>query len=120
LPAVAESAVIGVPDAVLLKPAKLTTEEWKEMRRHPDIGYDMIRSIEFLSILFAITVAAGFGSAVSVSASGVVASAGGFGGAHGVSGNATVATASGYGNAFAEYAFEAESTGRAQSRRSPG
>ncbi|HZW89518.1 MAG TPA: HD domain-containing phosphohydrolase [Myxococcaceae bacterium] len=40
---------IGVPDAVLLKPAKLTTEEWKEMRRHPDIGYDMIRSIEFLS-----------------------------------------------------------------------
>jgi response regulator RpfG family c-di-GMP phosphodiesterase len=40
---------IGVPDAVLLKPAKLTPEEWKEMRRHPDIGYDMIRSIEFLS-----------------------------------------------------------------------
>ena len=40
---------IGVPDAVLLKPAKLTQEEWKEMRRHPDIGYDMIRSIEFLS-----------------------------------------------------------------------
>jgi len=40
---------IGVPDAVLLKPAKLTPEEWKEMRRHPDIGFDMIRSIEFLS-----------------------------------------------------------------------
>jgi putative nucleotidyltransferase with HDIG domain len=40
---------IGVPDAVLLKPAKLTPEEWKEMRRHPDIGYDMIRSIEFLN-----------------------------------------------------------------------
>jgi putative nucleotidyltransferase with HDIG domain len=40
---------IGVPDAVLLKPAKLTQEEWKEMRRHPDIGYDMIRSIEFLN-----------------------------------------------------------------------
>lgn len=40
---------IGVPDAVLLKPAKLTTDEWKEMRRHPDIGYDMIRSIEFLN-----------------------------------------------------------------------
>ena len=41
---------IGVPDAVLLKPAKLTTEEWKEMRRHPDIGYEMIQNIEFLSI----------------------------------------------------------------------
>ncbi len=40
---------IGVPDAVLLKPAKLTPEEWKEMRRHPEIGYDMIRSIEFLN-----------------------------------------------------------------------
>src|SRR5262252_8038101 len=40
---------IGVPDAVLLKPGKLTPEEWKEMRRHPDIGFDMIRSIEFLS-----------------------------------------------------------------------
>jgi len=40
---------IGVPDAVLLKPAKLTTEEWKEMRRHPDIGYEMIQNIEFLS-----------------------------------------------------------------------
>ena len=40
---------IGVPDAVLLKPAKLTQDEWKEMRRHPDIGYDMIRSIEFLN-----------------------------------------------------------------------
>ena len=40
---------IGVPDAVLLKPARLTTDEWKEMRRHPDIGYDMIRSIEFLN-----------------------------------------------------------------------
>ncbi|HSP19792.1 MAG TPA: HD domain-containing phosphohydrolase [Myxococcaceae bacterium] len=41
---------IGVPDAVLLKPAKLTAEEWKEMRRHPDIGYEMIQNIEFLSI----------------------------------------------------------------------
>jgi putative nucleotidyltransferase with HDIG domain len=40
---------IGVPDAVLLKPAKLTPDEWKEMRRHPEIGFDMIRSIEFLS-----------------------------------------------------------------------
>jgi len=41
---------IGVPDAVLLKPAKLTAEEWKEMRRHPDIGHQMIQSIDFLSI----------------------------------------------------------------------
>ncbi|MFZ5443214.1 MAG: HD domain-containing phosphohydrolase [Myxococcota bacterium] len=41
---------IGVPDAVLLKPGKLTPEEWVEMRKHPDIGYSMIAPIPFLSI----------------------------------------------------------------------
>jgi putative nucleotidyltransferase with HDIG domain len=40
---------IGVPDAVLLKPGKLTQEEWKEMRKHPDIGHRMIHQIPFLS-----------------------------------------------------------------------
>jgi response regulator RpfG family c-di-GMP phosphodiesterase len=40
---------IGVPDAVLLKPAKLTPDEWTEMRRHPDIGHQMIQSIPFLA-----------------------------------------------------------------------
>ena len=40
---------IGVPDAVLLKPGKLTPEEWGEMRKHPDIGYQMIQSIPFLA-----------------------------------------------------------------------
>ncbi|MGQ0507627.1 MAG: HD domain-containing phosphohydrolase [Myxococcaceae bacterium] len=40
---------IGVPDAVLLKPGKLTPEEWTEMRKHPDIGYQMIQAIPFLS-----------------------------------------------------------------------
>ncbi len=41
---------IGVPDAVLLKPGKLTPEEWVEMRKHPDIGYAMIAPIPFLAI----------------------------------------------------------------------
>ena len=41
---------IGVPDAVLLKPGKLTPDEWLEMRKHPDIGYQMIQAIPFLSI----------------------------------------------------------------------
>jgi len=41
---------IGVPDAVLLKPGKLTPEEWVEMRRHPDIGFQMIQQIDFLSV----------------------------------------------------------------------
>ncbi|MGO8971761.1 MAG: HD domain-containing phosphohydrolase [Myxococcaceae bacterium] len=40
---------IGVPDAVLLKPGKLTPDEWGEMRKHPDIGYQMIQSIPFLA-----------------------------------------------------------------------
>lgn len=40
---------IGVPDAVLLKPGKLTPAEWGEMRKHPDIGYQMIQSIPFLA-----------------------------------------------------------------------
>ncbi|HTP24961.1 MAG TPA: HD domain-containing phosphohydrolase [Anaeromyxobacteraceae bacterium] len=40
---------IGVPEAVLLKPAKLTPDEWTAIRRHPDIGYEMIRSIELLA-----------------------------------------------------------------------
>ncbi len=40
---------IGVPDAVLLKPGKLTPDEWVDMRKHPDIGYNMIAPIPFLS-----------------------------------------------------------------------
>jgi response regulator RpfG family c-di-GMP phosphodiesterase len=45
---------IGVPDAVLLKPGKLTPDEWVEMRKHPDIGFNMICPIPFLSIPSAI------------------------------------------------------------------
>ena len=41
---------IGVPDAVLLKPGKLTPEEWVEMRKHPDIGFQMIEPIPFLAM----------------------------------------------------------------------
>ncbi len=40
---------IGVPDAVLLKPGKLTPAEWTEMRKHPEIGFQMIQAIPFLS-----------------------------------------------------------------------
>lgn len=41
---------IGVLDAVLRKPGKLTSEEWVEMRRHPEVGYRMISSIPFLQV----------------------------------------------------------------------
>jgi putative nucleotidyltransferase with HDIG domain len=39
---------IGIPDAILRKPGKLTEEEWVEMRKHPEIGYHMLSSIKFL------------------------------------------------------------------------
>ncbi|UUZ84264.1 HD-GYP domain-containing protein [Paenibacillus sp. P26] len=39
---------IGVPDAILLKPDKLTAEEWEVMRRHVEIGYQMLSHITFL------------------------------------------------------------------------
>jgi response regulator RpfG family c-di-GMP phosphodiesterase len=41
---------IGVPDAILLKPGPLNASEWEEMRRHPDIGFQILRSIPFLRI----------------------------------------------------------------------
>ena len=39
---------IGVPDAILRKPAKLTDEEWIRMREHPAHGQQILRGIEFL------------------------------------------------------------------------
>ena len=39
---------IGVPDAILRKPAKLTDEEWVRMREHPMHGQQILRGIEFL------------------------------------------------------------------------
>ncbi len=34
---------IGIPDHILLKPGRLTEEEAIEMRRHPQLGYEIIR-----------------------------------------------------------------------------
>jgi response regulator RpfG family c-di-GMP phosphodiesterase len=39
---------IGVPDAILRKPAKLTDEEWYKMRLHPIYGQRILRNIPFL------------------------------------------------------------------------
>ena len=40
---------IGVSDTILHKPGPLTDDEWVDMRRHPKIGFDMIKDISFLS-----------------------------------------------------------------------
>ncbi|NWG05629.1 MAG: response regulator [Chloroflexi bacterium] len=39
---------IGIPDAILHKPDKLTAEEWEIMRKHPQLAYDMLYPIEYL------------------------------------------------------------------------
>ena len=40
---------IGVSDFILHKPGPLTPEEWEEMRRHPVIGYEMLKGVRFLA-----------------------------------------------------------------------
>jgi putative nucleotidyltransferase with HDIG domain len=39
---------IGIPDAILRKPAKLSDQEWKVMKTHPQIGYQILYKIKFL------------------------------------------------------------------------
>ena len=39
---------IGVPDAILRKPAKLNEEEWAKMKLHPIHGQKILRNIKFL------------------------------------------------------------------------
>lgn len=39
---------MGIPDSILLKPGPLTDDEWRVMRRHPDLAAEMLWPIEFL------------------------------------------------------------------------
>jgi len=39
---------MGIPDSVLLKPDKLTPEEWEIMRRHPAYAYELLSPIAYL------------------------------------------------------------------------
>jgi putative nucleotidyltransferase with HDIG domain len=39
---------IGVPDRILLKPGPLDEQEWRAMRKHPEIGQRMLESVPFL------------------------------------------------------------------------
>jgi HD-GYP domain-containing protein (c-di-GMP phosphodiesterase class II) len=38
----------GVAQSVLTKEADFTEEDWAEMKRHPEIGYEILREISFL------------------------------------------------------------------------
>jgi response regulator RpfG family c-di-GMP phosphodiesterase len=39
---------IGIRDRVLLKPGPLDASEWKEMKRHPELGWELLRRVEYL------------------------------------------------------------------------
>jgi putative nucleotidyltransferase with HDIG domain len=39
---------LAIPDSILSKPGKLTSEEWETMRTHVQIGYDLVSRIPFL------------------------------------------------------------------------
>ena len=39
---------IGIPDAIITKPARLTDEEYEEIKKHPEIGARILEPVEFL------------------------------------------------------------------------
>lgn len=39
---------IGIPDAIITKPDRLTPEEYEEIKRHPEIGARILEPVEFL------------------------------------------------------------------------
>lgn len=43
-----DTGKVAIPDNILLKPGKLTPEEWDVIKRHPTIGYEMLHHIPSL------------------------------------------------------------------------
>jgi len=39
---------IGIPDAVLLKPGKLSPQEWALMQQHPRLAYELLSPVDYL------------------------------------------------------------------------
>lgn len=39
---------IGIPDHILLKPGKLTTDEYNVIKQHPQIGYEILGKVKLL------------------------------------------------------------------------
>jgi len=42
---------IGIPTEILLKPSKLTDEEFEVIKSHPQIGYDLIKEYDSLTLI---------------------------------------------------------------------
>ncbi len=40
---------IGIRDSILNKPGKLTDEEYEEIKKHPEIGFNLLKKIKFLT-----------------------------------------------------------------------
>lgn len=40
---------MGVPDQILHKPGPLTEEEWRSMKRHPELAYELLSPIQYLA-----------------------------------------------------------------------
>jgi HD-GYP domain-containing protein (c-di-GMP phosphodiesterase class II) len=49
-----DNGKVGVPDAILRKPGRLTEDEWLEMRKHPQYAVDMLWPVEYLRPALAI------------------------------------------------------------------
>jgi len=48
---------LGIPDHILMKPGRLTSEEFEQMKRHPAIGYDILKDSTSPVIQIAATIA---------------------------------------------------------------
>ncbi|MGI9118719.1 MAG: HD-GYP domain-containing protein [Acidimicrobiales bacterium] len=44
-----DAGKVGIPDGILSKPGPLTAAEWRIMRAHPVIGYQMLENIPFMT-----------------------------------------------------------------------
>ncbi|GGO28647.1 PAS domain S-box protein [Deinococcus humi] len=43
-----DTGKVAIPDAILLKPGRLDAQEWQIIKRHPEIGYEMLHHIPSL------------------------------------------------------------------------
>jgi two-component system response regulator RpfG len=50
---------IAIPDAILLKPGKLTAEEFEVMKQHPRLGYEILKGSSSRFIQYGATIALG-------------------------------------------------------------